>query len=266
MEMQDDEIDDLFRSKLDGFEMEPSINVWRGVTAGLQPRKGKGLLMPFLSIAASILVLITAGILFTPQRRGVAVKHSALTKVTKTHSSHTIVAQANNTPANYAPDLTLAENKPSKPINKIASNNKAETVKVTPGENVVVNGKREIPAQPVEQPVIASVITKPDGKDVVLPGNETKLLPKQPVDEARTSFTTKPVLIADQLPVQNSTEVVPDLKPKHKIHNLGDLLNVVVAKVDKRKDKVIVFANRDGEEEATVTGVNLGIIKFRKEK
>ena len=264
--MQDDEIDDLFRSKLDGFEMKPSANVWHGVTAELQPLKNKGVLVSFLSIAASILVLITAGILFIPQKGGVIIKHSDSTRATKTHSADSLVAKANNNPAKNALIVTTIGNNALIPINKVGSNNKAGTTKVIQGENIVVTEKKETAVRPVEQSEIASVTLKTNSKDVVLPGNETKRVPKQPIEETTMGFATKPLLVADQMPAQNEPEVGPELKPKHKIHTLGDLINVVVAKVDKRKDKVIEFTTRDDEDEATVTGVNLGIIKFKKEK
>ena len=59
----------------------------------------------------------------------------------------------------------------------------------------------------------------------------------------------------------------PKPKPvkKHRIRSLGDVLNVVIAAVDKREDKFIEFSNTD-EDDATITGLNLGIIKVKKEK
>jgi len=263
MEMQDNEFDDLFHSKLDGFEMEPSANVWQSVNDELQSRKRKRVLVPFLSIAASIIVLVTAGILFIPQKGSVITKHSAQTGIVKASSVTNVIAQASNKPIS-TPNVKPAETK-SVPINRIASTHKTESAKVTPVENVAIANKQESPVKPAEQPVIASVTIKPDGKDVVVPGNETKFVPKQQAEET-TAFTTKPVLIADQLPVQNKPAIVPEVKPKHRIHTFGDLVNVVVAKVDKRKDKVIEFTNKDDEDESSLAGVNLGVIKFKKEK
>jgi hypothetical protein len=262
--MQDNEFDDLFRSKLDGFEMEPSANVWQGVNNELQSRKRKKVLMPFLSIAASIIVLATAGILFIPQKGSVITKHTAQIGITKMSPAGNPVAQAKTNPVISASDITPVETKASKPVNKIASTHKTEIAKVIPVENAAIANKQQSTVKPVEQPVIASVSSKPDVKEVV-PGTETKLVPKQQAEEA-TTFITKPVLIADQLPVQNKPEIIQDAKPKHRIHTFGDLINVVVAKVDKRKDKVIEFTNKDDEDESTVASVNLGIIKFKKEK
>ncbi len=51
---------------------------------------------------------------------------------------------------------------------------------------------------------------------------------------------------------------------KHRVRTFGDMLNVVIAAVDKRKDKVIEFSNTDGDE-SSITGINLGIIKIKKE-
>jgi hypothetical protein len=50
---------------------------------------------------------------------------------------------------------------------------------------------------------------------------------------------------------------------KHGIRNFGDIVNLVVAKVDKRKDKVIEFSD-DDEDGSSITGINLGVIKVKK--
>ena len=67
MNMQDKEFDDLFRSKLDNFELEPSAQVWQNIDNELSGRKRRSI-FPILSIAASVLILLTAGILFIPKK------------------------------------------------------------------------------------------------------------------------------------------------------------------------------------------------------
>src|ERR1700755_697527 len=66
MNMQDKEFDDLFRSRLDDLEVEPSAQVWAGIDATLDGKKRRSII-PMLSIAASIVVLIVAAILFIPK-------------------------------------------------------------------------------------------------------------------------------------------------------------------------------------------------------
>src|ERR1700761_2002850 len=75
MEMQDKDFDKLFISKLDNFEMQPSAGVWEGIDRELSADKRRRILIPFLSVAASIVVLVTAGVLFIPKKGTVAVKN-----------------------------------------------------------------------------------------------------------------------------------------------------------------------------------------------
>ena len=53
------------------------------------------------------------------------------------------------------------------------------------------------------------------------------------------------------------------VKQRHKIHSFGDLVNLVVDKVDKSKDKLIVFSKDDDDDEH-ITNVNLGVVKTKK--
>src|ERR1700743_2412059 len=71
MNMQDNEFDDLFRSRLDKLEVEPSAEVWQNIDAELDGKRRKRSIFPMLSIAASIIVLITAGILFIPKKENI---------------------------------------------------------------------------------------------------------------------------------------------------------------------------------------------------
>jgi len=96
-----------------------------------------------------------------------------------------------------------------------------------------------------------------------VPDKETQIAVKLPVEE-RPSFITKPALSGIQLPVSDKQDAAL-MKANHKIRSFGDLINVAVAKIDKRKDKIIEFTD-DDDDESTLTGINLGIIKIKKGK
>ena len=64
MDIQDREFDELLRSKLDGFEAQPSAKVWPGISDGLDSATRRKTILPWLTIAASIAVLIGMGVLF----------------------------------------------------------------------------------------------------------------------------------------------------------------------------------------------------------
>jgi hypothetical protein len=98
MEMQDKEFDDLFRSKLDGFEVKPSVGVWDNIALDLSAGKRKKILLPFLSIAASIIVLVSAGILFIPQKQNVISKHPVKNKTAKIARPSETIAVLKNSP------------------------------------------------------------------------------------------------------------------------------------------------------------------------
>ena len=95
---------------------------------------------------------------------------------------------------------------------------------------------------------------------MVLPDTATRILPKH-VDETPAFASIKSTVVPTEVATVQPTQPVK----KHKIRSLGDVFNVMISAVDKRKDKIIEFSNTD-EDDATITGVNLGIIKVKKEK
>ena len=64
MDMQDKEFDQLFNSKLGNLEVAPSPIVWDNIAAEMDDKKTKPTIMPWLSIAATVLVVLGAGLFF----------------------------------------------------------------------------------------------------------------------------------------------------------------------------------------------------------
>jgi hypothetical protein len=256
MKMQDKEFDELFRSKLDGFGAEPSAHVWDSIAGELGTARHKKTLMPFISIAASIIVLVAAGILFIPQKINVNSKPPVQNKIAKTTRLVTTTQIAKRNDARKLNEETIAVTgtgrlHPAKEIKYIQVNNSDQTIQKT------------IPVINESRPELASLPgKKQDLITAVVPDTDTHIALKQPMEQT-SAFITKPALLATKTPVDNKQDAVP-VKAKHKIRSLGDLLNVVIAKVDKRQDKFIEFTDTD--DESDITGVNLGIIKIKKEK
>jgi hypothetical protein len=249
MDTHDKEFDELFRSKLDSFETEPSAKVWPVIAAGLDQPKKKIALMPILSIAASVIVLIGAGLLFIPKKTIIKTTGVVQAKVMKTTS-----------PVNSLQPVNLGQQPVvNKDLHRIASvqRTKEIVIKVKPVDTLT---KPAITIQPARQQVIAAVQQSQQPAKSVVPDKNIPLILK-PVIDQQPAFTTKPD-IAAVLPAVVKKDTLP-VKAKHRIRSFGDLVNVLVAKVDKRKDKVIEFtADDDGE--SNITGINLGIIKIKK--
>jgi len=248
MKMQDKEFDNVFRSKLDNFEIEPSKAVWQGINDGLGNNNRKKVL-PFLGIAASIIVLIAAGIVFFTQRTTVVKPHGFKNRVAVNPPAKVIPATTVVKPQSTTVQASATVVKPK----RIERNNiaKVPLKQVAPSQ-------QQNPVQP--QQVLASA-TVPKN-DVVRPAliDTAHTIAAVPVVHTQVD---KPAAITSTVPTGEKIAEAQPVK-KHHLRSFGDISNVVIATVDKRKDKVIEFSNTD-DDESTITGINLGIIKIKKQ-
>jgi hypothetical protein len=247
MNMQDKEFDDLFRSKLDNFEVEPSAQVWQNIDTELSGRKRKSI-FPMLGIAASVLILLIAGILFIPKNRAVKHNRPDSNKVAVNKVRQAIVKQV------------AALKIPVKHINKVSQSEKMKNTIGSKAQYAQVIAKEET-VKPEQQPVLAAVNKKAedDTKQIELDPAPSAL--KHNDNDATISIPSQPVLALAQTPAEKVPK--PAVK-KRGIHNFGDLVNLVVAKVDKRKDKLIQFTDTD-DDESMISAVHLGTLKIKKD-
>ena len=249
-----EKIDQLFSSKFENFEAGPSAGTWGGIARQLNEGKRKSTLSPYLSIAASLLIMLAAGIYFMPQT-----KPGAKKRVQN-------VAAKNNMPGNaiIAPVVAIKKEVTQRPEKSIAANRvKAHTKKAgyIPDKYNKMPLAKITESEPTEQLAQAS----PGNKDIlaaVVPDAQVPLITKTEISD-ELPFITKPVILVTT--PEDSRAVVSVPVKKHRIHSLGDLINAVVSKVDKRKDKIIEFTNTD-DDESTITGLNLGLIRIKKQE
>ena len=257
--MQDKEFDGLFRDRLDGFESEPSERVWIGIDAGLEGKKRPALF--WLSIAASIVVLVTAGILFIPKGDRVTQNSQGLA----IHKPQRVTTKpAEQVAVNIVPAVKQdVPVKQDQPIN--TNKEKPMIVAPAPVKPYVTIAKDET-IKTVDQPVLAAAVVTPKMDQVkptaVVPDKEIPLVIKPEISPDVVTNTAKPALIAKTQPeVKPGTPAVK----KHGIRSFGDLVNMVVAKVDKRKDKAVQFTEDEDGDGSTLTAVNIGPLKIGKD-
>lgn len=268
--MQDNELDGLFHSKLDGFEAEPSASVWTGIDEELDSKKRRRM-MAVLSIAASIVVLVTAGILFIPKKDSTG----------SVKSMKNGMAAIKLQPATVKPQATAPVVQPK--IKAVQPALKDIQPANTQAVNTVSAVRRDKKQQPITNEV-AKLSTVIDNTAPVVPDNQT-LAAVKPDDTKQIAVVTNPI-VPESVPLV--VKPTPDSPPasvkttpatvmannqpreravapkRHGIRSIGDLVNIVVAKVDKRKDKMIEFTDTD-EDESTITAVNIGPVKIKKE-
>jgi len=254
--MQGNELDDFFRSSLDELEIQPSAHVWAGITNRLDADKRKRSLVSFLSIAAGIALAIAMGVLFIPNRVKVNKQEPLVSRVLKDTSSvikHVAAVSATHQQNKIAANVVIApiKNRTTENTNHDPETNSARKTNVQ---------QQEI-AKPGNKPDIVSPLRGDDLANARITDNTENGIAVQPVVNDLNLVANKPVALLAQLP--NKPINAP--AKKRRIHSVGDLFNVVIAAVDKRKDKVIEFSNTD-EDDAVITGINLGIIKVKKEK
>lgn len=265
MNMQDKEFDDLFRSKLDELEVEPSAQVWAGIDATLDGKKRKSII-PMLSIAASVVVLIVAAILFIPKGETVKPGKKPVKNALASNRIKPVITKPVDAPVNAVKKEDIRPKNITVNTSGIAvvkHKNVLEVAKESLEQPAAIIEKPE-PLKVDEQPVLASNQV-PETKAVtqaVVPDVTTPLATNQQDVNDGQGAITKPVLAAVQPASTQSTKTTPK---RHGIHSFGDLVNIVVAKVDKRKDKLIEFSDSD-DDESVISGVNAGIVKIKRDK
>jgi hypothetical protein len=253
MNMQDNELDDLFRSKLGGLEVEPAAHVWANIHAELGGKKKKSW-VPMLNIAATVLVLITAGAWFL-LNKPIKIRHRQVSRIKvtpkvsengKVDKQQTIEPVIAEVPAGQHTSQNIASVSHAKRAKREATPISVTTV-IENVDKAATQSATQVLAVVQNKPVLHAVVPEMSltGADI----NEEQVL-------------VKPINVAAPVVIAHETE---KKVKKRGIHSLGGLINAVIAKVDKREDKLIEFTESD-EDEANVTGINFGLIKIKKDK
>jgi hypothetical protein len=266
--MQDKEFDDLFQSKLDNFGLEPSEQVWQNIDAGLDGKRRNKSIFPLLGVAASIIILITAGILFIPKKEVIKPGKSNKNNVAVSKVIPPAIKPREHAPVNtpVAKNEQIADTQtPAIHTSHGYHTKKAEMPVARNAHDMQMATTQPVKIEPVkadEQPVLAVVQKKEN--EITTPAAQATVVPiilKQPDAIETPGMLAQPVLASAHLPAVKQNK--PVVK-KHGIRNIGDLVNLVVAKVDKRKDKVIEFTDTD-DDETTITGVHIGAIRIKRD-
>jgi len=252
--MQGNELDELFRSSLDELEIQPSAHVWTGIAAELDAGKRKRSLVSFLSIAAGIILALTIGVLFIPKQVKVNKQHPLANRIVKKTSPVTKTDLSNEQQNKKAIKAVIV------PANRIA------VVKIERVNNRADADRAK--RLKVQQEGLAKINNDPQGV-LTSRGDDlaSAVIPDHTGDEVSAKPEIHNLSLSESKPQLAALVTKPVKVPvkKRRIRSMGDVFNVVIAAVDKRKDKFIEFSNTD-EDDATITGINLGIIKVKKEK
>ncbi|MBC8054546.1 MAG: hypothetical protein H7Y13_15910 [Sphingobacteriaceae bacterium] len=241
--VSDDDFDQLFQDKLYLHEVEPTDAVWAGIKEQL-PALRKVRNFPILRLAAaSMAAVIGLGIWLAKTKEPIRLSGNSEIEIEQAPVASKIAG---------AEVMTI-------PRSKVLS--------TTPDRMMLTKALEE-------QPQKTAKLSSPAGK--VVP--EFSVDKNNITDESKLTLAIKDenetpgieTVVSDNsshlaLVSEDDTEIPEEFQKPKKIRSVGSLVNFVVSKVDKRKNKIIEFV--DSDEGTMVSGVNLGLVKFgTKEK
>lgn len=254
--ISDKELDKLFQQRFGELEIEPSEAVWGKITNEMDRQStGKKSFSVTWMAAASVVIMISAGLwLYKPA------------EVIKLQGKSEIARIKTDGPQQI--ETILPENKVEKDQLEPAEFTQAKLAGNKPGDYQLIdktplvefNAKTQAEK---ESPVIASNRVKKSSSSLQVK-QEVKIPVRYSGDQSQLDVTQPDMIAKADITQELNGLDEPASNGQRKIRSIGSLVNFVIARVDKREDKIIEF--RDGEEGSELSGINLGLIKLKSKK
>ncbi|OAQ40262.1 hypothetical protein A5893_04730 [Pedobacter psychrophilus] len=255
--MLDKDFDQLFKSSFEDFEVQPAANSWDKITDGLDRKPKRKNFGIFWMAAASVVVVLGIGIgLYTKPTEVIKLRgntEEVLSQAAKEQNNDVENVDVENTKSetdnNTKNNSLLANNQSTKKINKNNLETHA-TISNTSNVSLTKDTENELSRIVATKPIRTKTVT-----ERILEEEASKNL-----DDSKIKTQT---LLAQNTIDENLEEDGYQSNRRQKIKSVGDLVNFVVAKVDKREEKIIKVSKTD-ESDNEITGINLGLFRFRK--
>jgi hypothetical protein len=250
------EFDQQFKNAFDGFEMEPSEGVWNGIEKELDKKK-KGIVINWtarLSIAASIIILITVGVY----------QFNFSGNETATPTPENLANNSNNKASVKVDSVTEKKvEKISAPMQPISEERRLADV-------VEIKSRTTRSSKSIKKGLATESKTKLDTRTQE-EKNAIELLRKME-DKAELNRTTPMVEPENKRPIMPvpvpSPSVAVNTGSKTEVGVL-EMLNFVAQKVSGNANTELVAVNESKKIDGSVRKkyeVNLGIVKFSRIK
>ncbi|MBD3748049.1 MAG: hypothetical protein IE931_00995 [Sphingobacteriales bacterium] len=265
-EISDKEFDGFFKSFFEDFEVEPSAKSWEEISNNLAQKTEKRRFPLIWTAAASVMIIIAIGIRFYLQP-------AEMIKLKGNQAAEQVLASAPSTSSSALPKEEISSvSKSNETLRKKENatqkersqqvNQEQQLASITPEKNIspdatthssssVLNTKavdQNLAEVNEVQPVKVKTVTERILAEEAAQKNNEKLKPTEVLAQSLNGNPIEDGAISGK---------------KVKIRSVGDLVNFVIAKVDKRNEKIIEVSKTD-ESDNEITGINLGLIKFRK--
>lgn len=244
--MPDKEFDNLFRDRFKDAEIEPSANLWANIEQQLAPKRKRSIPIYWMA-AATVAIAFTAILAFQKTEKIQLHLDQATAKV--------------NAPVQETQDIKTTE--PSIVVSEAVVNKSRSLAAVNSTSVKAVLAKQQVDLQKNMQ-----VAMQPNVNDARLPIKQADVRPLDvlPVKETILESPTVTATLVEKPRFESTVITETENSTERKgIRNVGDLVNFVVDKVDKRDKKFLKF-NTDDDDNSSIIGINIGFIKLNSKK
>ncbi len=240
------EWDDLFKNKFEDAEITPSANVWDNIEANFPTKKRRK--VPIFWWSAACIILVSTTLLIFEKKGETALKN--IKKIPSVGYHNNLKENLNK--ANISLPLKIETKKIQIENITIAVSTKAKP-KTTAKKSVAKDTEES--KNLIENHSIDVKISNGLTNKLELPASDTLLV-------ANVLINKSPVELNETVSkFINKNELVQAKIPKKKIKNLGDAINFLVNKIDKREKKLIKFDSNE-DNNSSIVALNIGIIQF----
>lgn len=248
--MPDKEFDNLFRDKFIDAEIEPSANLWANIESQLTPKRKRSFPIYWMA-AASVAVAITALLVFQKTEK---IKLRGTSEVASANKPATedVIAVPSENIAQVAETSTMPSTKSFASATPKTEMAKVQNLQYGAPEKKIEKNQEDLQPNnmiahlPIKKIEIEPMNVVPKETVVAADNNQTMIASAEVTQKLENANTI------------SETEVATEKKG---IRNVGDLVNFVVEKIDKRDKKLIRF-NTDDDDNSSIIGINLGFVKL----
>ena len=244
--IRDKDFDQLFKDAFADAEVAPSRDLWSSIESEITPKKKRIIPIYWLS-AAAVLLIATLGVLVYQQQDNTdGDKKLASNTIEKVKPAVRVQTTKDSSAAIVAPVENITPVLPVQPkaVSAIAKTKVKQNVKPAVEQQRIVTA----PEMQRQETIVAKV--EEPKKDIKTRIEEAILQPKE---EVVTALVATPV---------KTDEPVNENEQSKGIRNVGDVVNLIVNKMDKRKDKLIQF--RTDDDDSSLASINIGPFKIGK--
>ncbi len=233
--IQDKKLDQLFKDAFKDAEIAPSKDFWSQINPGNTVEK-KNKKLPIMWMAAAS---VTAILTFALMQKEESMKLSS-GEVTPevVHLAPESVMQNNSVET-----LAKTEQQPNKSARKFVVNATNTQEQSSSISNQEVKVEAPIKNEP-EIYIAQQIVTN------------------EPVNNLPNNEVVYAQVVTPDINISDSDEL--EETKNNSIRNVGDLVNFVVNKIDKRDNKAIKFKTED--DESSIVGINIGFLKFNAKR